>query len=237
GIVVAQSKIADRSLDCKITVDSIDEELCDVPDAASTITTLRTPTALQSVVSKVTKVALYPFGNGDDHYFLSQQVGVYEDFANGAWKNMQELTLQYARHFGRLIVISGVIYDYDHDGLADGLDAIRILGSNMSNRNLSTHIYQIIIRCDAAWVKDNSCQNTTMANVLSFVLPNQPNDINCLPANDYLLQNTARVRDIELLTGLEFFSDRKIWPRDEAMRLRTHVNQELWQLVPTVKDQ
>lgn len=47
---------------------------------------------------------------------------------------------------------------------------------------------------------------------------------------EYLYRNTLRIRDIELLTGLEFFTDRQFYPDEVALRLRTFINDALWQL-------
>lgn len=38
---------------------------------------------------------------------------------------------------------------------------------------------------------------------------------------EYLLDNMARMRDIELLTKMEFFVDRNFWLGKEAVLLRT----------------
>lgn len=39
--------------------------------------------------------------------------------------------------------------------------------------------------------------------------------------SEYLYDNTVRMRDIELLTGMEFFTDRSVWSDMEAIQLRT----------------
>lgn len=45
-------------------------------------------------------------------------------------------------------------------------------------------------------------------------------------ASEYLHDNIARIRDIELLTGIEFFTDRSIWTDAEAVQLRTLLPEE-----------
>uniref|UniRef100_A0A1I8AEZ0 Short-chain dehydrogenase n=1 Tax=Steinernema glaseri TaxID=37863 RepID=A0A1I8AEZ0_9BILA len=42
--------------------------------------------------------------------------------------------------------------------------------------------------------------------------------------------HTSRVRDIELATGLEFFSDRAEFDSATALRLRTELPEKLWRL-------
>lgn len=46
---------------------------------------------------------------------------------------------------------------------------------------------------------------------------------------EYLFVNTARIRDIELLTGLEFFIDRNRYDENVAVRMRTYIQQNLWE--------
>lgn len=47
---------------------------------------------------------------------------------------------------------------------------------------------------------------------------------------EYLFLNTARIRDIELLTNLEWFTDRNIYSIEQALLLRTALTEQLWQL-------
>ena len=46
--------------------------------------------------------------------------------------------------------------------------------------------------------------------------------------DDYLLTNTARVRDVELLSGVNFFAERQWFSEREALRWRTHIPTALW---------
>lgn len=40
----------------------------------------------------------------------------------------------------------------------------------------------------------------------------------------------ARIRDVEILTNLEFFIDRNAFTPQKALLLRTEVKEETWQL-------
>ncbi len=40
------------------------------------------------------------------------------------------------------------------------------------------------------------------------------------------MTHIASVRDVERLTGFEFFVDRQRWPQEEAIRLRIHINNQ-----------
>ena len=47
---------------------------------------------------------------------------------------------------------------------------------------------------------------------------------------EFLFLNTARVKDIELLTGLSFFQDPAWYPEIESLRIRTEIVENLWKL-------
>ncbi|KHN78351.1 Ectonucleotide pyrophosphatase/phosphodiesterase C27A7.1 [Toxocara canis] len=149
-------------------------------------------------------------------------------FANdGIWNSLWELIEKYRRHYKRILFYAGPIFDYNSDGLLDSAEVV-----NRENSTEPTHIFVILLRCvDGKWTADGkSCLDPELTRTLSFVLPNLSSDFNCLHPEEYLFYNTVRIRDIELLTGLEFFTDRTVWPLDVALRLRTAINEELWQL-------
>lgn len=65
---------------------------------------------------------------------------------------------------------------------------------------------------------------------MSFILPLLDEDINCLYPMEYILRHSARVRDIEFLTGIEFFLDRAVYSPELAIQLRTQNVEALWQM-------
>uniref|UniRef100_A0A1I8AQ92 NUC domain-containing protein n=1 Tax=Steinernema glaseri TaxID=37863 RepID=A0A1I8AQ92_9BILA len=95
-----------------------------------------------------------------------------------------------------------------------------------------THIFVVLFLCsDGLWSSSGvSCANPSASQVLAFLLPTIPEDYNCLPPEEYLFQHTSRVRDIELATGLEFFSDRADFDSATALRLRTELPEKLWRV-------
>jgi hypothetical protein len=46
--------------------------------------------------------------------------------------------------------------------------------------------------------------------------------------DEYLLKYAVRVRDVELLTGFDFFSDPDFYPLDLSLQLRTSIVEQLW---------
>jgi hypothetical protein len=93
-----------------------------------------------------------------------------------------------------------------------------------------SHIARVIIRCvDDAWhINGASCKRPSDTRILAFILPNVNKDLNCLSSSDYLLKNTARVRDVELLTNTEFFQERMWYPERDALRWRVNITEEIW---------
>jgi len=147
-----------------------------------------------------------------------------EGFVRGPFAYLQNITHQYAKKYSRLVVISGTIYDEDFDGLVDPI-------TPSDSPQQPTHIYRILMRCENnKWNLDGlRCENELDTRVLSFIIKNKEEN-NCLDPMEYLLLNTARVKDIELLTGIHFFEEPLWYSEVNSLRIRTNISQELWQL-------
>uniref|UniRef100_A0A915CL87 Uncharacterized protein n=1 Tax=Ditylenchus dipsaci TaxID=166011 RepID=A0A915CL87_9BILA len=183
------------------------------------------------------------FSNNDYSRYISQgQIRVPNGFYHGPWKQIVELIRKYRVHYKQLVMFTGPVYDYDNDGLADDLAKMYGFKENSSQDNPlinlpspppPTHIFVMLMRCrgPSKWHSSlRSCDNTERTATLSFVLPLVEKDINCLFPIEYLFRHTTRVRDIELLTNLEWFTDSKRYSPETALRLRTHINDQLWQM-------
>lgn len=131
---------------------------------------------------------------------------------------MEKIT-HYVNFYGKMSMYAGVAYDNDGDSVRDNNEEI------ISARS-PTHILVVLLRCPEEKGADR--HNCKKPLTLSFILPVIDEDFNCLMSDDYLFQNTARVRDIEILSGTQFFRNRSIWSFSEAIALRTRVSQELW---------
>ncbi|XP_067888298.1 ectonucleotide pyrophosphatase/phosphodiesterase family member 2 [Heterodontus francisci] len=106
-------------------------------------------------------------------------------------------------------VISGPVFDYDYDGLYDTLDKVnRQVDGSIP---VPTHYYSIITSCLDSTQPVDKCDGPLTAS--SFILPHRPdNDESCNSnddeskwVEDLMKLHTARVRDIEHLTGLDFY--------------------------------
>jgi len=139
------------------------------------------------------------------------QAPMHNDFYSNVWQNVQSRTISYTQRFGPLIVFSGSIFDYDYNGLADDISTAKNGSSKRYGFNeavIPTHYYRIVIRCDGLWTFPlvhpvQSCQG--VLEPLSFILPNEPKIDNCMDFDNHLRMHMGRIRDVELLTGIEFF--------------------------------
>ncbi|KAH7730536.1 Type I phosphodiesterase / nucleotide pyrophosphatase family protein [Aphelenchoides avenae] len=176
--------------------------------------------------SRPSNTSWITFFSDDDYarYISQGQLHVPSGFLEGIHKHLLDLIRQYQRHYKRLIMFSGPVYDEDNDGLRDRI-------SPKDGPKAPTHLFVILLRCSGPWHRSlRYCEDPERTRTLAFLLPLVENDFNCLFPVEYLFRNTARVRDIELLTGLEWFTNRDVYPLEIAFRLRTQINEQLWQL-------
>ncbi|VDK81029.1 unnamed protein product [Litomosoides sigmodontis] len=152
------------------------------------------------------------FGNLDSYYTLDLGlVIVPKVFADGIWQYVLDETYEYLTKYRNLRFFSGVIYDQDGDGVRDSDDLIR--------KSDPSHIFFVLMWCEnSALIGRTSCKDIAF---VPYILPLNRKSLNCLKPSEYLYDNTVRMRDIELLTGIEFFTDRNIWSDAEAVKLRT----------------
>lgn len=140
-------------------------------------------------------------------------------FANGSWKYLADKIGEYVNRFAdQILMYAGPIYDSNADSLKDSDNDT--LGANPS------HIFTVLMRCTDG--STQSLQNCRNPDFISYVLPITDDDFNCLDPEEYLFQNTARIKDVEMLTGAQFFSNREVWSAEEAITLKTRVVQQLW---------
>ncbi|VDK46829.1 unnamed protein product, partial [Anisakis simplex] len=146
-------------------------------------------------------------------------VKVTSQFVKGTWQYLVDKINGYVQKYREMMMYSGPIYDSDGDAHRDSDEMI------LSSK--PTHIFVILFRCASPGeqISPKLCHNVTF---IPFVLPVVNEDFNCLKPDEYLYENTARILDIELLTGLKFFTDKKLWSPEEAILLRTRVTRDMW---------
>ncbi|KJH50164.1 hypothetical protein DICVIV_03672 [Dictyocaulus viviparus] len=129
---------------------------------------------------------------------------------------LNKYTIAVSKELGRLIIVTGTAFDHNYDGLAD-----------MNRTNTASHLYRVLIRCKSEWSSDGLyCKNGLKTDVLAFIFPHMNGDANCMTSEDLLLQYTARLKDVELISGLVFDLPRV--PAHHMMYLKLKVVTYLW---------
>uniref|UniRef100_A0A1I7VFF8 NUC domain-containing protein n=1 Tax=Loa loa TaxID=7209 RepID=A0A1I7VFF8_LOALO len=149
----------------------------------------------------------------EDHYYTLDlaRVTVPQAFIDGTWQYVLNETAEYLAKYGNLRFFSGAVYDQDGDGVRDSDDLI--------GKSDPSHLFFVLMWCENRALIDHTlCKDIVF---VPYILPFKGKNLNCLKPSEYLYDNTARMRDIELLTGMEFFTDRSIWSDAEAIQLRT----------------
>ncbi|KAK2856098.1 hypothetical protein Q5P01_004833 [Channa striata] len=136
------------------------------------------------------------------------------------WTHIHEVLLRnYSQRMHGVNVVSGPIFDEDYDGHVDAFKKI-----SGSEAPIPTHFYMILTSCANSTFSPVSCEGPLQ--VESFILPHRPDYTEtCANASDlswvegWMKFHSARVRDIELLTGLSFYHGRL--SVEETLRLKT----------------
>uniref|UniRef100_A0A4W3HXZ8 Venom phosphodiesterase 2-like n=1 Tax=Callorhinchus milii TaxID=7868 RepID=A0A4W3HXZ8_CALMI len=135
------------------------------------------------------------------------------------------LLVKYAIRRNGINVISGPVFDYDFDGHFDTPDKILEYLQDIKVP-IPTHYYIILTSCTNTSQTPTQCKDSL--RVLSFILPHRTdNSESCADGKEEsqwveerVWMHTARVRDVELITGLDFYQDRK-QPVTEILQLKT----------------
>ncbi|KAM3931779.1 ectonucleotide pyrophosphatase/phosphodiesterase family member 3 [Leptodactylus fuscus] len=162
-----------------------------------------------------------------DSLVTSNLVPMYKEFLR-IWNYLNDvLLLRYSLERNGINVVTGPIFDYNYDGHVDAPDQIQsyVEGSKIP---IPTHYFMVLTSCKNTLQTPLNC--TGGLQVLSFIIPHRPdNTESCAGAKpveewfeERLKAHAARVRDVELLTGLDFYQDRK-QPITELLALKTYL--------------
>ncbi|XP_077404870.1 venom phosphodiesterase CdcPDE isoform X2 [Vanacampus margaritifer] len=135
------------------------------------------------------------------------------------------LLKKYAAAYNGVNVLTGPAFDYDHDGRHDQPELIR-RWAGPSNVSVPTHYFAVLTSCRNASRALAECDGPLHA--VAFLLPHRPdNSENCKSAEDeaswvedHIWFHQARVRDVEWITGLDFYQDSQR-PLHELLQLKT----------------
>ncbi|XP_041873069.1 ectonucleotide pyrophosphatase/phosphodiesterase family member 3 isoform X2 [Corvus kubaryi] len=160
-----------------------------------------------------------------DALLTSNIVPMYKAFKD-IWDYFHNVLLQkYARERNGVNVISGPVFDYNYDGHFDSPDEIKQYVNN-TKIPVPTHYYVVLTSCKNTSYTPLNCSGSLDA--LSFIIPHRPDNTESCAENKTLSEwveervqaHSARVRDVELLTGLDFYQERNE-SISEILRLKT----------------
>ncbi|KAM9563935.1 ectonucleotide pyrophosphatase/phosphodiesterase family member 3 isoform 1-T1 [Guaruba guarouba] len=160
-----------------------------------------------------------------DALLTSNIVPMYRAFKD-IWDYFHNVLLQkYARERNGVNVISGPVFDYNYDGHFDTFDEIK---QHVNNTEIPvpTHYFVVLTSCKNRSYTPLDCPGSLDA--LSFIIPHRPDNTESCAENKTLSEwveervqaHSARVQDVELLTGLDFYQERKE-PVSEILQLKT----------------
>ncbi|NWS95398.1 ENPP3 phosphodiesterase, partial [Mionectes macconnelli] len=161
-----------------------------------------------------------------DALLTSNIVPMYSAFRD-IWDYFHDVLLQkYARERNGVNVISGPVFDYNYDGHFDSLDEIK---QHVNNTEIPvpTHYFVVLTSCKNKSYTPLNCSGSLDAS--SFIIPHRPDNTESCAENKTLSEwveeriqaHSARVRDVELLTGLDFYQERNQEPISEILKLKT----------------
>lgn len=152
-----------------------------------------------------------------DSLLLSNQVPMKKSFITDVWDLAISYFANITKTAGNLQIVFGPIFDYDGDGLQDNITRL----AEQSGLLIPSHYYAIALRCVNGACKDMNY------DPLTFILPhwNNSRSENCQSIQPFLLQNVARIRDVELLTGLRFLTAN---PTQISIQRRVQIPEALW---------
>ncbi|XP_029695289.1 autotaxin isoform X2 [Takifugu rubripes] len=182
---------------------------------------------------QITHAFLYPpqlSSNGEKKYdavVITNTVPMYPAFKK-IWSYFQRsLVKRYATERNGLNVLVGPIFDYDYDGVRDSTEKIKDYSSGTIP--VPTHYFVVLTSCLDFTQPADSCSGPLSS--AAFVLPHRPsNDETCKNSEEesrwvenLMKMHTARVRDVEILTGLDLYR-RTSRSYAEILSLKTYMH-------------
>ncbi|KAK5606894.1 GTP-binding protein 1 [Crenichthys baileyi] len=157
-----------------------------------------------------------------DSLISSNMVPMFPAFKK-VWSHFHtSVLLKYSQQLNGVNIISGPIFDVDFDGHVDP-----VTRSSGNGSTVPTHFFLIMTSCYNSSLSPVYCEGPLQA--MSFIMPHTPDYTEfCAEESDFswveewLKFHVARVRDIELLTGLSFYHDRI--SVEETIQLKTFLH-------------
>lgn len=155
----------------------------------------------------------------------SNALPFYHNHSAGVRRELLRLVQLWEARHGSLHLVTGPAFDLDGNGRRPPLHRLRaVQEGEVLMPPVPTHVFCVVTRCLSEGVPVGRCPAERL-DAAAFLLPHLLRPENCQPWPQYLLQHSATVGDVELLTGLRFYTE---LPPYERIRLRTVIPQALW---------
>uniref|UniRef100_UPI003AAC8A05 ectonucleotide pyrophosphatase/phosphodiesterase family member 1 n=1 Tax=Centroberyx gerrardi TaxID=166262 RepID=UPI003AAC8A05 len=147
-------------------------------------------------------------GPETDSLITSNMAPMFPAFKD-VWTYFHDILVpKYSQQLNGVNIMSGPIFDKDYNGKFDAPKA-----TTANEAPIPTHFFLILTSCGNSTSSPSSCEGALQAR--TFILPHRPDHTESCPdgsdfawVEDWLQLHIARVRDVELLTGLSFYHDR-----------------------------
>ncbi|CAG6016118.1 unnamed protein product [Menidia menidia] len=181
----------------------------------------------------ITHAFLYPPGlssnldKRNEALLITNTVPMYPAFKR-IWSYFQRvLVKKYATERNGVNILSGPIFDYDYNGVRDSTEKIK--DSLRDTVSIPTHYFLVLTSCLDFTQAADSCGGPLSS--AAFILPHRPNNEESCNSSeeesrwveDLMKMHTARVRDVEILTGLDLYR-RTTRSYAEILSLKTHMH-------------
>uniref|UniRef100_A0A3B3VVU3 Ectonucleotide pyrophosphatase/phosphodiesterase 2 n=1 Tax=Poecilia latipinna TaxID=48699 RepID=A0A3B3VVU3_9TELE len=162
-----------------------------------------------------------------DAVLITNTVPMYPAFKR-IWTYFQRaLVKKYATERNGVNLLVGPVFDYNYDGVRDSAETIRDHVSGAVP--VPSHYFVVLTSCLDFTQPADSCNGPLSS--AAFILPHRPNnDETCNSSEDesrwvedLMKMHTARVRDVELLTGLDLYR-RTSRSYSEILSLKTYMH-------------
>ncbi|XP_027142507.1 LOW QUALITY PROTEIN: venom phosphodiesterase 1 [Larimichthys crocea] len=196
------------------------------------LTPSQSPTCDQyNNAGNLTHAFLYPpnlNATADQQYdalIMSNVVPMYPEFKK-IWDYFHNTLLKkYAVTYNGISVVTGPVFDYNYDGRFDTPSQIQQFVSG-TKIPIPTHYFAVLSSCRDTAHPVTACVGELQT--VSFLLPHRPNNMesckSTLPEShwveDRMWFHQARVRDVEWITGLDFYQDSNR-PIPELLKMKT----------------
>lgn len=146
------------------------------------------------------------------------------------WQYLHDTLLQgYAKERNGVSVVSGPVFDFDYDGRYDSLETLKqnIKAIRSQQVLVPTHFFLVLTCCRQSSQVLTEC---TDLDASAFILPHRPDHTeSCTRGKqesswieELLTLHRARVKDVELITGLSFYHELQESVSD-LLRLKTYL--------------